>query len=84
MDLPAITALRQRLPPHGAELIGTDLTGSGWLDAVPRDRPAMIVSNGLMALLSARAFIETTRKAAVGPRSALIVGEPVVILCLVV
>lgn len=61
VDFPAITGLRQRLLPDGATLVGTDVTSPGWLNAIPRDRPAMVVTDGLMALLSAEAFVETTR-----------------------
>ena len=61
VDFPAITGLRERLLPSGAHLVGTDLTAPGWLEGLPRERPAMIVTDGLMALLSADAFIGTTR-----------------------
>lgn len=61
VDFPAITRLRERLLPDGAQLLGIDVTSSGWLDAVPRDRPVLVVTDGLMALLSADAFIGMAR-----------------------
>jgi O-methyltransferase involved in polyketide biosynthesis len=33
-------------------MIGADLTDPGWLDTLPRGRPAVIVANGLMAFLT--------------------------------
>ena len=32
--------------------MGADLTGADWLDAIPTDRPAVIVADGLMAFLT--------------------------------
>lgn len=61
VDFPTITALRERLLPDGAHLVGTDIASPGWLDALPRGRAAMVVTDGLMALMSAEAFIGTTR-----------------------
>ncbi len=54
IDFPeVITARRQLLPDranaHGA---GTDLTDANWLDAIPSDRPAVIVADGLLAFLT--------------------------------
>jgi O-methyltransferase involved in polyketide biosynthesis len=59
MDFPkVIAARRQVLPdratPHG---IGADLTDPVWLDAVPTDRPAVIVADGLIAFLSEEEMI---------------------------
>jgi O-methyltransferase involved in polyketide biosynthesis len=54
VDFPAVIAARERLIPDRANAhgIGADLTQEGWLDAVPRDRPAVIVADGLMAFLT--------------------------------
>jgi O-methyltransferase involved in polyketide biosynthesis len=54
VDFPeVITARRQLLPKRAnAHGIGTDLTSLDWLDAVPSDRPAVIVADGLMAFLT--------------------------------
>ena len=61
VDFPAVTRLRERLLPCRAHLVGADLTTTGWLDRVPRDRPAMVVTDGLHALLTAEAFTALTR-----------------------
>jgi O-methyltransferase involved in polyketide biosynthesis len=54
IDFPEVVAARQQLLPERANAhgIGTDLTDSDWLDAVPTDRPAVIVADGLMAFLA--------------------------------
>jgi O-methyltransferase involved in polyketide biosynthesis len=53
VDFPqVITARRQLLPDRAnAHGIGTDLTDPHWLDAIPTDRPAVIVADGLLAFL---------------------------------
>lgn len=54
VDFPeVITARRQLLPDcANAHGIGTDLTDPNWLDAIPTDRPAVIVADGLLAFLT--------------------------------
>jgi O-methyltransferase involved in polyketide biosynthesis len=54
IDFPeVITARRQLLPARAnAHTIAADLTGAGWLDAVPTGRPAVVVADGLMAFLT--------------------------------
>lgn len=54
VDYPEVIAARQQLLPARANAhgIGTDLTDPTWLDAVPTDRPAVIVADGLMAFLT--------------------------------
>ena len=42
-------------------LIGADLTSAGWLDGIPADRPAMIVADGLMAVITGEAYKTMTR-----------------------
>jgi O-methyltransferase involved in polyketide biosynthesis len=59
IDFPeVIAARRQVLPdratPHG---IGADLTDPAWLDALPADRPAVIVADGLIAFFSEEEMI---------------------------
>lgn len=53
-----IAARRQLLPdratPHG---IGADLTDPTWLEALPADRPAVAVADGLIAFLSEEEMI---------------------------
>jgi O-methyltransferase involved in polyketide biosynthesis len=54
VDFPeVITARRQLLPDRAnAHGIGTNLTDPGWLDAIPSDRPAVVVADGLLAFLA--------------------------------
>jgi O-methyltransferase involved in polyketide biosynthesis len=54
VDFPAVAAVRERLiPPRpNGHVIGADVRDPGWLDAVPRDRPAVIVADGLMGFLT--------------------------------
>jgi O-methyltransferase involved in polyketide biosynthesis len=54
IDFPAVVAARERLIPGrtNAHGVGADLTDPNWLDAIPTDRPAAIVADGLMAFLS--------------------------------
>ncbi len=54
VDLPAVAAARQRLIPErpNAHVIGADVRDPDWLDAVPSDRPVIIVADGLMGFLS--------------------------------
>ena len=54
IDFPEVIAARQQLLPQRAHAhgIGADLTDPDWLDAVPGDRPAVIVADGLMAFLT--------------------------------
>jgi O-methyltransferase involved in polyketide biosynthesis len=64
IDFPeVITARRLLLPehatPHG---IGADLNTSEWLDALPGDRPAVIVADGLLAFQSASEAVSLMRR----------------------
>jgi O-methyltransferase involved in polyketide biosynthesis len=54
VDYPAVVATRERLIPAdgNAHNIGADVTETDWLNAVPSDRPAVIVADGLMGFLS--------------------------------
>jgi O-methyltransferase involved in polyketide biosynthesis len=54
VDFPAVAAARERLIPQqpNRHVIGADLTEKDWLDAIPTDRPAVIVADGLMGFLS--------------------------------
>lgn len=47
-------ATRERLIPAdgNAHNIGADVTEADWLNAVPSDRPAVIVADGLLGFLS--------------------------------
>lgn len=59
IDFPDVVALRQQLvPPRtGAHAIGADVTDPHWLEAIPADRPAVIVADGLVAFLSQDGFV---------------------------
>jgi O-methyltransferase involved in polyketide biosynthesis len=54
VDFPAVATARERLVPQqpNRHVVGADLTGKDWLDAIPSDRPAVIVADGLMGFLS--------------------------------
>lgn len=54
VDYPEVIALRRKLypAPDGDHLIGSSVTEPGWLDGLPRDRPAMIVAEGLLPYLA--------------------------------
>jgi O-methyltransferase involved in polyketide biosynthesis len=53
IDFAEVITARQRLIPEReiARGVGTDLTDPAWLEAVPADRPAVIVADGLLAFL---------------------------------
>jgi O-methyltransferase involved in polyketide biosynthesis len=54
LDLPGVVELRRRLlPPREHDtLIGSDVTDLAWLAEVARDRPALMVAEGLVPYLS--------------------------------
>ncbi|MFC3448262.1 class I SAM-dependent methyltransferase [Amycolatopsis speibonae] len=56
VDFPDIVDLRPRFLPDRSLCIGADLTEGGWLDPLPRDRPAMIVAEGLLPFLPGDTF----------------------------
>jgi O-methyltransferase involved in polyketide biosynthesis len=54
VDYPEVIALRRRLYRRrrkGYRQVGASVTDTAWLKKVPRDRPAMIVAEGLMPYL---------------------------------
>lgn len=55
IDYPEVIALRRKLYPHreGCHLLGSSVTGSGWLAGLPQDRPALVVAEGLLPYLPA-------------------------------
>jgi O-methyltransferase involved in polyketide biosynthesis len=59
VDFPEVLALREEVVPHHARAhaIGADVTDERWLDAVPADRPAVIVADGLIAFLPQDGFV---------------------------
>ncbi|MGY1741652.1 MULTISPECIES: class I SAM-dependent methyltransferase [unclassified Blastococcus] len=54
VDLPAVAEARRRLVPERphAHVVGADVTSTEWLDALPTDRPVVVVADGLMGFLS--------------------------------
>lgn len=53
VDYPAVIALRRRLYPEraGCALLASSITEPGWLGAVPRDRPAFVIAEGVLPYL---------------------------------
>ncbi|WAL69551.1 class I SAM-dependent methyltransferase [Amycolatopsis cynarae] len=62
VDFPDVVELRPRFLPERSHRIGADLTEPGWLDPLPRDRPAMIVAEGLLPFLPGDTFQRMTRQ----------------------
>ncbi|WP_406636586.1 class I SAM-dependent methyltransferase [Amycolatopsis sp. WGS_07] len=54
VDFPDVVALRSQFLP--SQCIGADLTSSGWVASLPRDRPAMIVAEGVLPFLPGDTF----------------------------
>ena len=54
VELPAVATARERVIPArpNAHVIAADVRDPDWLDAVPGDRPALIVADGLLGFLS--------------------------------
>jgi O-methyltransferase involved in polyketide biosynthesis len=54
VDFPAVADARKGLVPErpNVHVIGADVRDPDWLDAVPSDRPAIIVADGLMGFLT--------------------------------
>ena len=59
IDFPEVVALRRKLLPQPANAhnVGADLTDPDWLHDIPRDRPAMIVADGLVLFLAQDDFV---------------------------
>ena len=54
VDLPAVAEARAGLVPEraNAHVVAADVTDPDWLSAVPADRPAVIVADGLLGFLA--------------------------------
>jgi O-methyltransferase involved in polyketide biosynthesis len=54
VDLPAVATMRKGLVPErpNAHIVAADVRDSVWLETVPRDRPALIVADGLLGFLT--------------------------------
>jgi O-methyltransferase involved in polyketide biosynthesis len=59
VDSPAVATARERLIPDrpNAHVVGADVRDPDWLDAIPTDRPAVIVADGLMGFLRRDEFV---------------------------
>lgn len=59
VDYPDVIALRQRLYParEGYTLLPSSVTEPDWLDAVPQDRPAFVIAEGLLPYLPAEEVV---------------------------
>ncbi len=64
IDLPDIIALRQRVfPPRaGVHTVGASVTDPGLLDAIPRDKPVLMVAEGLTPYLRRAEGLATLRR----------------------
>lgn len=53
VDHPDVLAVRRRVlpPPAGVELVPADIADPAWLAAVPPDRPALVIAEGLSMYL---------------------------------
>lgn len=53
VDYPDVVALRRALYPSrdGYRLVGSSVIDPGWLEAVPQDRPAFVIAEGLLPYL---------------------------------
>lgn len=56
IDFPEIIDIRERLLPSRSIHIGADLTETGWETAIPADRPAIIVAEGLLPFMPGDSF----------------------------
>jgi O-methyltransferase involved in polyketide biosynthesis len=54
VDLPAVTSLREKVLPESPQShsVPVSLADEHWTDAIPADRPTMLVADGLLAFLS--------------------------------
>ncbi|KAI1174852.1 S-adenosyl-L-methionine-dependent methyltransferase [Nemania sp. FL0916] len=55
-DLPGVVALRRRLlptslPGRDYQLVAADVTSDAWLAAIPKDRPVLVIMEGLVSYL---------------------------------
>jgi len=64
VDFPAVTAMRDPLLPSSeqAHSVAASLTDQHWPDAIPADRPTMLVADGLLAFLSEPVIVGLFRR----------------------
>jgi O-methyltransferase involved in polyketide biosynthesis len=60
VDLPAVIALRDAVLPAGQHehSVGARIGDPGWVDAIPADRPTILVADGLTGFLSEPVIVE--------------------------
>ncbi|MGR6918818.1 class I SAM-dependent methyltransferase [[Actinomadura] parvosata] len=61
IDFPEVVKLRAECLPGRSHPVAADLTTSDWLTAIPGDRPAMIVAEGLLPFMPGDSFQTMTR-----------------------
>lgn len=61
IDFPDVADLRPQFLPHRSHPLGADLTRLDWLDDLPRERPTMIVAEGVAPFLPGDSFKALTR-----------------------
>ncbi|MEV7970217.1 class I SAM-dependent methyltransferase [Sphaerisporangium sp. NPDC088356] len=54
LDIPQVIDLRRQLYPERGryQMIGASVTDDGWLEAIPADRPVLIIAEGLLPYLT--------------------------------
>ena len=64
VDLPAVTALRDQVLPESpqAHSVPVSLADEHWPDAIPADRPTMLVADGLFAFLTEPVIVGIFRR----------------------
>jgi len=61
VDLPRVIALREQVMPSGGHVVAASVADAGWPDAIPADRPAMVIADGLFAFLSEEVIVGVFR-----------------------
>lgn len=64
VDLPGILCVREQALPHGlrAHSVAATLSDPSWVDAIPGDRPTILVADGLFAFLSEEVIASIFRR----------------------
>lgn len=64
VDLPGISELREQvLPTHPrSHIVAASLAGPDWTDAIPSDRPTILIADGLFAFLTEPVIIDIVRR----------------------
>lgn len=62
VDLPRVIALRKQVMPAGGHLVAASVADAEWPNAIPADRPAMVIADGLLAFLSEDVIVGVFRR----------------------